>query len=165
MYNTESAKKNHKRWWWFEWFTLIGVWMVTHSEMWTKMSSPPWQGWMKPWPCDLEKFLHTPLNTGPEWARTVLQEKTEKQEVSYRSHKHSHLSTTCCCNKAWGSSLYLLFCVLQFRVCLTGWGNQRAGSTKNIRQWALHQHHTAEMRTLLSWVTLTIIQYSTILQC
>lgn len=48
---------------------------VTHSEMWTKMSSPPWEGRMNPWPWDLEKFLHTPLNTGPDLARTVLQRK------------------------------------------------------------------------------------------
>lgn len=26
---------------------------------------------MKPCPCDLEKFLHTPLNSGPDVARTV----------------------------------------------------------------------------------------------
>lgn len=42
------------------------------------MSSPPLEGRMKPWPCDLEKFLHTPLNAGPEWARTVLQTKVWK---------------------------------------------------------------------------------------
>lgn len=50
----------------------LGVKGFTHSEIWTKMSSPPLEGRMKPWPCDREKFLHTPLNTGPEWARTVL---------------------------------------------------------------------------------------------
>lgn len=50
----------------------LGVKGYTHSEIWTKMSSPPLEGRMKPWPCDREKFLHTPLNTGPEWARTVL---------------------------------------------------------------------------------------------
>jgi len=52
---------------------------ATHSEMWTKISSPPWDGWMKPWPCDLEKFLHVPLKTGPEWARTVLRAGRGKQ--------------------------------------------------------------------------------------
>lgn len=41
--------------------------------MWTKMSSPPCEGRMNPWPWDLEKFLHTPLKTGPDLARTVLQ--------------------------------------------------------------------------------------------
>lgn len=68
---------------------------ATHSEIWTKMSSPPLEGRTKPWPCDREKFLHTPLNTGPEWARTVLQTGTEESGGSYRKEEDS-LRTACC---------------------------------------------------------------------
>lgn len=72
-----------------------GTYSPSMSEMWTKMSSPPWEGWMKPWPCDLEKFLHTPLNTGPEWARTDLQVKRKTavklcRIIKRRHEKHGH---------------------------------------------------------------------------
>lgn len=40
--------------------------------MWTNISSPPWVGRMKPCPWDLEKFLQTPLKTGPDLDLTVL---------------------------------------------------------------------------------------------
>lgn len=60
----------------------------THSEMWTKMSSPPWEGRIKPWPWDLEKFLQTPLKTGPDLALTVLQEGTETQEERRETERH-----------------------------------------------------------------------------
>lgn len=51
--------------------------------MWTKMSSPPWEGRMNPWPWDLEKFLHIPLNTGPDLARTVLQRNRRRRNWSW----------------------------------------------------------------------------------
>lgn len=44
----------------------------THSETCTKMSSDPFSGVMKPWPCERENCLQTPLNTGPAEARAVL---------------------------------------------------------------------------------------------
>lgn len=49
--------------------------------MWTKMSWPPSDGLMKPWPLEREKHLHTPMNTGPSEARAVLQTHTN-------THKH-----------------------------------------------------------------------------
>lgn len=44
----------------------------THSDTCTKMSSDPFSGVMKPWPCERENCLQTPLNTGPAEARAVL---------------------------------------------------------------------------------------------
>lgn len=49
--------------------------------MWTNMSSPPWEGQMNPWPCDLEKFLQMPLKTGPDLALTDLTKHQSKEAL------------------------------------------------------------------------------------
>lgn len=39
------------------------------------MSAPPSDGVTNPWPLEREKYLHTPVNTGPSDARAVLHRK------------------------------------------------------------------------------------------
>lgn len=55
----------------------------TYSEIWTKMSAPPSDGVINPWPLEREKYLHMPVNTGPSDARAVLHRKhiTERWET------------------------------------------------------------------------------------
>lgn len=56
----------------WEGLTEMGLGGRTHSDTCTKMSSDPFSGVMKPWPCERENCLQTPLNTGPAEARAVL---------------------------------------------------------------------------------------------
>lgn len=95
--------------------------------MWTKMSSPPWEGRMKPWPCDLEKFLHTPLNTGPEWARTVLQAKRQNKGIYCVIHKITKITNCCVVSiPRFERSILEIFCLL----CDAG-----SGPLDKTRKW------------------------------
>lgn len=82
----------------------------TYSEMWTKISLPPSDGVMKPWPLEREKYLHTPVNTGPCDALAVLRrtttEKTssmdkKKTENRWAAQKMLFLGSCLSCEGSW----------------------------------------------------------------
>lgn len=56
----------------------------TYSEMWTKISLPPSDGVMKPWPLEREKHLHMPVNKGPCDALVVLRQTTTEKKHHLR---------------------------------------------------------------------------------
>lgn len=72
----------------------------TYSEMWTKMSLPPSDGVMKPWPLERQKYLHTPVNTGPSAARAVLSRERERsirrRETASDWREHSTMCLAYC---------------------------------------------------------------------
>lgn len=65
--------------------------MDTYSEMWTKISLPPSDGVMKPWPLEREKHLHTPVNTGPSAALAVLHTHGQKDKVKGHNYYRTSL--------------------------------------------------------------------------
>lgn len=66
----------------------------TYSEMWTKISLPPSDGVMKPWPLEREKYLHTPVNTGPCDALAVLWRTTTEKTSSMEKKSKKQMSST-----------------------------------------------------------------------